>query len=177
MLPILNVIKTLKEQIDLAAVSTILDLGCGSFHGHKDELYKERDILTTVFSGKDITGIDIFEEDIVWRNKYGPPGKYILKNIMDFDITCAYDVIICHHTLEHLTQEEHDTILNRMEEASYKYLILGGPVGYSPNTAFEVSTGNIHQRHQIGLQPVFYKDRGYKIFIFDSAFLAIKENQ
>lgn len=175
MLPILNVIKTLKEELNLANINTILDLGCGSFYGHQEGLYRKRDILTTMFTGKDITGLDIFDQDIAWRKEYGPPGDYRVMNILDFSIDTHYDIIICHHTLEHLTKAEHDTIFNRIESASYKYAILGGPIGYSPNKEFEICTGNAAQEHNMELQPSFYEDVGYKIFTFDNVFLAIKE--
>ena len=65
--PILQVVNTLKLKINLKYVKSVLDLGCGSFYNKPLSLVKERDILSTVFKDKEITGIDIFDKDILWR--------------------------------------------------------------------------------------------------------------
>lgn len=183
LLPILQVISILKQQI-YPNVKTVLDLGCGSFHNRTMDLFYEHDILLNVFNGKQITGIDIFEKDILWRKEHGPIGNYICINILDYDIKEYYDVIICHHVLEHLTQKEHDIILERIEKANCRYIILGGPVGYSDNSVFVEIKNNEYEEHKIGLDPEFYENSGYNIFLFaktgstcDPSFLAIKERQ
>ena len=175
--PILQVISILKDKLNLDKIQTVLDLGCGSFYKKSLNRVKERDILSTVFNKKQITGIDIFEEDIKWRKLHGPNGNYICMNILDFEIKEHYDVIICHHVLEHLTQEEHDVLFNRIEKAECNYIILGGPVGYSDNSSFVELKGNMHEEHKIGLHPDFYLENGYNIFNHGTSFLAIKENK
>jgi len=169
----------LKEKLDLNSITTVLDLGCGSFVSHPMH-FPENDLLYSVFNSKDIKGIDIFEADVLWRRKNGPPGDYICMNILDYDIKDDFDVIICHHTLEHITQEEHDIIFNRIENMNYKYAILGGPVGKSNNDLCITKTNNKYQKHLINLDPSLYEKHGYDIYIFselncDDAFLAIKE--
>lgn len=181
MLPILKAIDILKQNID-PNIETVLDLGCGSFYNKPFDLFKDRDILFAVFNDKQITGVEIFEKDISWRKEYGPAGNYICMNILDFDIKEYYDVIICHHVLEHLTQKEHDIMFERIDNSDCRYIILGGPVGYSDNSVFVEIKGNEYEEHKIGLDPDFYKNNGYDIFLFvennsmcDPSFLAIKE--
>lgn len=173
--PILQVINVLKQNPKLRAANTVLDLGCGSFYNKSIELFEERDILNTVFNGKDITGVDIFKQDVMWRKEHGPPGKYIHMDILDFNIENYYDVIICHHVLEHLTQENHNILFDRIDNANCKNIILGGPIGYSDNSVFVEIKGNKHEEHKIGLDPKFYREYGYEIYLFGPSFLAVKE--
>jgi len=170
----LDVIGILKKELDLSSVFTVLDLGCGSFQNTSWD-YKELDILLNMFAGKDITGVDIYAPNIQWRNKYGPPGNYICADIMDFDFSEKHDIVICHHVLEHLTIEEHDYILNKIESNFKKYSILGGPVGYHDNTYHVNQTGNPNEKHQIGLDPLVYEKLGYKMFYVEPVFIAIKK--
>ena len=179
MIRIEQVIRQIKERVDMSVVNTVLDLGCGSFATRGDG-FPEHDILYTIFDGCEITGIDIFEPDIIWRKENGPKGEYLCMDILDFDLKEDYDVIICHHTLEHLSQEDHDTIFDRIEKTNYKYSILGGPIGESNNDTYIGLTKNVHQKHLIGLNPLTYENYGYDVYILkeqicDDAFLAIKE--
>lgn len=96
-------------------------------------------------------------------------------NILDFKIIKYYDVIMCHHVLEHLTQKEHDVMLERIDNADCKYIILGGPVGYSDNSVFVELKGNKYEEHKIGLSYKLYEKNGYIIFLHGPSFLAIKE--
>ena len=54
MLAILQVIDILKRELSLHDITTVLDLGCGSFYRKSLDLVDSRDILTTVFNGKNI---------------------------------------------------------------------------------------------------------------------------
>jgi len=175
MLPILQVIETLKKEID-PNVEKILDLGCGSFYNKSIDLFKKRDILFTVFNNKTITALDAFEKDINWRKEHGPKGNYICMNILDYNIEDYYDVVICHHVLEHLSQQEHDIMFDRIDNAKCRYIILGGPIGLSDNSTVQEMKDNIYEEHKIGLDPKFYSDCGYTIFSHGISFLAIKEN-
>lgn len=169
-----DVMDILKRELDLDSIRTVLDLGCGSFYNSPYD-YKTTDILLNIFGGKEITGIDIYEPNIVWRNTYGPKGTYILMDILDFDFKNKYDVVICHHVLEHLTLHQHDTILFHIENAFTKYAILGGPIGYFDNFHHVSETGNPYEEHKIGLDPIDYLIMGYKIFEVTPVFVAIKE--
>lgn len=164
----LEVMTILKEEIDFNSVDTVLDLGCGSFFNSNFD-YKVQDIPSNMFRNKKITGIDIFKTNIDWRKKYGPPGIYECINILDFNFSEKYDIVFCHHVLEHFSQEEHDIVLEKIESSFTKYSILGGPVGYHDNTHHINQTGNIYEEHKIGLNPDVYAQLDYKIF------LAIKE--
>jgi len=173
-LPIIQVIEILNNRIDFNKINTVLDLGCGSFYNKSFDLFPERDVLS-VFTGKNITAYDIFEKDIEWRKEYGPLGNYSCMDILDVDIKERHDVIICHHVLEHLTQKDHDEMFKRIDSANCKYIILGGPVGYSDNSVFVKIKENKYEEHKIGLDPEFYNNNGYEIYNFGPSFLAIKE--
>lgn len=127
-----------------------------------------------MFGNKKIRGIDIFKPNIDWRKEFGPPGVYECIDILDFDFAEKYDVVLCHHVLEHLSQEEHDVVFEKIESSFTKYSIIDGPVGYHDNTGHVKNTGNIYEEHKIGLDPAIYAQRGYKIFTVDKIFLAIK---
>jgi trans-aconitate methyltransferase len=170
-----DVMDILRRELDLSDVKTVLDLGCGSFYNSPYD-YKTTDILLNIFGDKEITGIDIYKPNIEWRTAYGPKGNYILMDIIDFDFKEKFDVVICHAVLEHLTQEQHDTILNRIEDNFTKYAILGGPINYSDNSHHVNETGNPYEEHLISLNPDIYEGMGYRIFkIPPDNFVAIKE--
>jgi trans-aconitate methyltransferase len=131
--PIKQVIKTLKDKISSSNITTVLDLGSSSFDGQPIDNFHNYDILFNVFNGKAITGIDIFEKDVDWRKNNGPEGEYLCMNILDFKPEKKYDVVLCHHMLEHLTQEAHDIVFELIENSFSKYAIIGGPIGESGN--------------------------------------------
>lgn len=169
-----DIIAILNRELNLANISTVLDLGCGSFLNSIYD-YTAGDILTAVFKDKIIKGVDIFQPNIDWRHKFGPKGDYICEDVNTFDLSGKYDAIICHHVLEHLTQKEHDELFLKIEQSFNKYAIIGGPNGFYNNDSHIEWTGNQHEKHKIGLDPSFYESKGYKVFKIDNVFLAIKE--
>jgi SAM-dependent methyltransferase len=170
----LDVMKILRQGMNLSQVSTVLDLGCGSFLNSAFD-YKVQDILLNIFGDKEIKGLDIFKPNIDWRNKFGPKGIYEQADITKYDFNEKYDVVICHHVLEHLTQEEHDVVLENIEKTFTKYAVLGGPVGYHDNSLHVRKSGNPNEEHKIGLNPDVYKKLGYEIFLVGKIFVAIKK--
>ncbi|MFA5366483.1 MAG: class I SAM-dependent methyltransferase [Dehalococcoidia bacterium] len=170
----LDVMKILRRGMNLSQVRTVLDLGCGSFLDSKFD-YKVQDILLNIFGDKEIKGLDIFKPNIDWRNEFGPKGVYEQVDITKYDFNEKYDVVICHHVLEHLTQEEHDKVLENIEKTFTKYAVLGGPVGYHDNTFHVRKSGNSNEEHKIGLNPEVYKKLGYEIFLIGKVFVAIKK--
>lgn len=168
-----EIINTIKNRIDLNNISSVLDLGCGAFIS-REKIYPYHDMLS-IFNDKIIKCIDIFEDNILWRQKHGPIGDYECMNILDYKFKEKYDVIICHHVLEHLKQEEHDIIFEKIDNSDCKYIILGGPIGESDNDSWVLKTKNSYEKHLIGLNPLFYENKGYEINLYDNAFLAIKE--
>ena len=169
-----DVMAILRSELDMDSIDTVLDLGCGSFYNSPYD-YETTDILLNIFGGKDIHAIDIYKPNIDWRKQYGPPGTYEQLDVMDFEFSKKYDLIICHHVLEHLTQEDHDKLLANIEKSFNKYSILGGPVGYHDNIIHENITGNPNEKHIIGLDPKVYEQLGYKMFYVSPVFVAIKK--
>jgi SAM-dependent methyltransferase len=170
----LEVMEILRRGMDLSSVRTVLDLGCGSFLNSAFD-YRVQDILLNMFGDKEIKGLDIFKPNVDWRNEFGPKGVYEQADITKYDFNEKYDVVICHHVLEHLTQEEHDAVMENIEKTFTKYAVLGGPVGYHDNTYHVKKTGNSYEEHKIGLNPDVYKKLGYEVFLVDKIFIAIKK--
>ena len=164
----LDIIKILKEELE--PVGSVLDLGCGSFYNSPYD-YKEWDILRNVFSGCKITGLDIYDKNIEWRREYGPEGVYVQMDILNYLFDKEYDLVICHHVLEHLTRTEHDYILKRIKDVAKKYIVIGGPVGFSDNAHHVEETGNPYEEHKIGLNPEDYPE--FKRFFVEPVFLGI----
>lgn len=141
-------------------IYTVLDLGCG----HDDpsfankELREKEDILFSLFAENyDITGIDAFEGAILFREKFGPVGKYILGDVRNFiELTNGkqYDLIICHHTIEHLIKDDGVKLIKDIESKAKKLIILGAPNGFRE----QKSNHNPFQGHLSGWVPGDFKD-------------------
>lgn len=170
----LDVMEIVRREVDLSSVNTVLDLGCGSFYKHPLK-YEEHDLLYNLFRDKDITGVDMFEPNIAWRNEHGPQGTYLLADMVTFDYSRKFDLILCHHSLEHLSIFDCNKVLEGIEQGFVKYAIIGGPIGYHDNSAHMSATGNPHEVHRIGLHPFFFEKLGYMVFPIYPAFVAIKK--
>lgn len=166
-------IPLIKKLIPTNAVS-ILDVGCGKlWEGNKEK----EDILLSISKNKNynITGIDIFPECIEWRKNSDPNGTYIQMDVRDVkQLNKKYDVIICHHVIEHLTKGEGRKLIQDIESMNPKLIIFGTPIGFR-NTEYATELhDNEFELHKCGWVQNDFIQLGYKVFSYKEAFLSHK---
>ncbi|GFE59659.1 class I SAM-dependent methyltransferase [Geobacter sp. AOG2] len=168
----LDIIPLIKQFIS-PEVATVLDVGCGFLDSHYD-LY-EHDLLWTCFAGKDIVGIDAFGPNIQKREQFGPKGVYLEMMAEDIDVLAPRDLVICHHVLEHLSKDSFDKVMKSILSLAKKQIIIGGPIGYVDNSYHVEFTGNQYEKHEIGLDPEYFKKLGFKVYYLPPVFIAFMD--
>ena len=167
-------IPMIKKHIPKDAIS-IIDVGCGKLN---DDNPEKEDILISCFNDPKykIIGIDGFEENIVWRKNYPLKGEYILMDVRDITkLGRKFDVVICHHVIEHLVKKESLKLVKDLESITNKVLIIGTPVGFT-DTHYAVDLHhNELELHKCGWLPGEFEAMGYKTITKKQAFLAIKK--
>lgn len=124
------------KQLITPDIKSVLDLGCGNHDASflDSNLRAKEDILINLFpSGYDLTGIDLFEGAIEYRNNFGPHGTYILGDIRNFiKLTNGrhFDMILCHHVIEHLPKEDGAKLIADVESKALKLVVFGAPQGF-----------------------------------------------
>ena len=155
-------------------IVTVLDVGCGRLW---DNNPKNEDILFSLFDSPryKITGIDIFEDCILWRKKNGPIGDYLVMDARNLkDLQGQFDVVIAHHVLEHFFKEESISLLNLIEKKTLKQIVIGTPIGFT-NTEYAVKLhNNENERHLCAWYPEEFEKRGYNVFKIKNVLLAVK---
>ena len=167
-------IPIIKKHIPKDAIS-VIDVGCGKLN---DDNPDKEDILISCFSDPkyEITGIDGFKENIEWRNNHRLRGEFILMDVRDIKkLGRKFDVVICHHVIEHLVKEESLALVKGLESITGKVLIIGTPVGFT-DTHYAVDLHhNDLELHKCGWMPSEFEQMGYKTMTKKQAFLAIKK--
>lgn len=141
---------------------SVLCIGCGHHNSSffkNESMRKNHDILETCFSSFDITGIDIFPKAIEYRNTFGPKGTYISGDTRDIRslVTSKFDVVICHHVIEHLPKEDGWKLIEDCESLSKNIVIFGAPTGFVKSN----SKDNEYMEHLSGWTPKEFS--GYNI--------------
>lgn len=166
-------IPIIKRHIPKDAIS-IIDVGCGKLNDGNTE---KEDILISCFNNPrySITGIDGFDKNIEWRRNHSLKGNYILMDVRDvLKLQKKYDVVICHHVIEHLVKDESIKLVKDLESITNKVLVIGTPVGFT-DTHYAVDLHNNDlELHKCGWMPQEFLDMGYKTITKKQAFLAIK---
>lgn len=163
----------IKRAIPQDAV-TVIDVGCGMVHEGDS---KDDDILSSCFSNPKykITGIDGFEPNIQWRKANHPTGDFVQMDVRKIDeLGKKFDVVICHHVIEHFEKDESIALVKKLESSANKLLVIGTPIGFV-DTAYNVE---LHQNeleaHKCGWTPEEFKNLGYETFSKKNAFIAMK---
>ncbi len=168
-----DVIPFIRKALNSESI-TVLDVGCGKLWEGND---KSEDILLSVFIDPKfkITGIDVFQECVDWRNENGPNGTYLKMDARDLmKLAGNFDIVISHHVLEHFTKEESRKILEQIEEKAIKQVIIGTPIGFT-DTEYTVKLHkNESERHLCGWTPEEFESRGYTVYEIKNALLAVK---
>ncbi|MEI6479408.1 MAG: class I SAM-dependent methyltransferase [bacterium] len=168
-----DIMPAIKEAVRGDIVS-VLDVGCGRIWDGND---KNEDILFSIFDKPNfkITGIDVFPECIEWRRQNGPSGEYLVMDARNIDtLSNSFDLVICHHVLEHFSKDESEKLLVELEKKAAKQVIVGTPIGFT-NTEYAVEIhGNEHERHLCGWEPDEFRNRGYAVTVIKNVLIAVK---
>lgn len=140
---------------------SILDLGCGQ--GLPMELLKKRHSITYA------QGVDIFQPYINRLATRSLFDKLTLADVTRIKIQPkSYDVVMLSQVIEHLKSSQADKILNQMESAAKKVVIIATPFG---QIDYQTDDGNEYQHHHSYYFPDFFTRRGYKVIKLGGTFL------
>lgn len=136
----------------------ILDLGCGyGFWGLYLRMKKRGDFI--------ITGIERFTRYVAIHNEMNIYTETYLLDVRDmsnFYYFRKYDLIICGELVEHLTKEEADVLLDKLDSMFNKMLIVTTPLGFMKTVGYD---NNKYQIHKSGYDKKYFKDRGFTVKI------------
>ena len=153
---------------------SILDVGCGML---SDGNPLSEDILHEVCRGNryEVTGIDKFPRCVQWREMNGPPGDYRVMDARDVRTLCRhFDVIICHHVIEHLTKEDGVSLLAALECMYDRLLLVATPIGFVDTEYNVILHHNEWERHLCGWEPDEFRGMGYHVLEIKNQFIASK---
>lgn len=134
----------------------VLDLGCGTYNYANPKTNQKK-----FYS----VGIDIFQESIDESKALGLHDEYKLMNVMDIDTAFEknyFDTVVALDLIEHLTKENSEQLLNKMEHIARKVIIFT-PNGFVPQVEHY---GNPFQVHLCGWTAQEMKQRGYNVIGF-----------
>lgn len=152
---------------------SILDVGCGMLY---DGNPLSEDILHEVCRGRggryEVTGIDAFPKCARWRDKNGPPGDYLVMDARDVrTLGRRFDVVICHHVIEHLPTDAGRRLLADLEGMFDRLLVVATPTGFV-DTEYNVKLHrNELERHLCGWEPGKFRRRGYDVLEIKNQFV------
>lgn len=152
---------------------SILDVGCGML---RDGSPPTEDVLLALCSGRNyaVTGIDLFPECVRWRNMNGPPGKYMVMDAMDVHtLRKRFDVIVCHHVIEHLAKDDGERLLGALEGMYDGLLVVAAPAGFVDTSTTHVDGTDLEMRLS-GWDIAEFRDRGYYVRQIKNQFIAFK---
>ena len=130
----------------------VLDLGCGS------------DSPIRSFSHKFYSvGLDIFKSNIIRSKQKNIHNKYYLMSVLDIDKRFKenqFDCVLASDLIEHLTKEDSEKLIKKMEKIAKKKVIIFTPNGFLPQKAYD---NNKWQEHKSGWAINEMRNKGYKI--------------
>ncbi len=141
-------IKYLKRE--LSGYDSVLDLGCG--------YNSPIQYCNIPFS----VGVELFEPYLQESKAKGIHGQYIKADIRKIAFKPkSFDAVIAIELLEHLTKQEGNELLNKMEKWARKKVIITTPNGYLWQNGYD---DNLLQQHKSGWSSVELKSLGFKVF-------------
>lgn len=140
----------------------------------------DEDVLHELCRSKSyaVTGIDLFPKCVQWREKNGPPGEYMVMDARDVHtLHKKFDVVICHHVIEHLPKGDGRSLLARLEGMYNRLLVVATPTGFVDTGYNVLLHDNEAERHLCGWEMAEFRDRGYYIRQIKNQFLAFKTDE
>lgn len=156
---------TFRKSFD-GKIKSVLDLGCNDGR-----------ILEFVFAGNipklEFTGVDLYEDYLEGARK-----KKIYKNLYKLDVRRKnwgkiekrkYDLVLCSQLIEHLTKQEGNRLIKKMEFLSKKRVMIATPNGFQKfnpleNHIWDEYESNLDQGHKSGWITEEFRKRGYKVY-------------
>lgn len=138
---------------ELTGVKSVLDVGCGplsSIHQFKKEL-----CFTSV-------GIDIFEQSVESSRAAGVHDKHYVMDARTIDTAFppkSFDAVIAVDVIEHLTKEDGNKLLQKMELLARKKIIITTPNGFLEQ---HEHSGNPFQEHKSGWTIKEMRNHGFR---------------
>lgn len=134
----------------LANCDTVLDLGCG----YNSPLQH----CGVPFS----VGVELFEPYLKESKKKGIHSQYIKADIRKVEfVPKSFDAAIAIEVLAHLTRQEGNELLKKMERWARKKVMITTPNGYLWQNGYH---GNPLQQHKPGWSSVELKELGFKVY-------------
>mgnify|MGYP001587164300 CR=1 FL=1 len=137
---------------------TVLDMGCGD------------GTLMEGIAGNNwkITGIDIYEKDILNAKKKGIYEKLIKGDLVRETKRLVkqekkYDLVFCSQVIEHITKKEGRKLLDLAEKLTKKRIYFGTPRGFMRQPEVFLK-GNPYQYHKSGWSIEDFTSRGYRVY-------------
>ena len=169
---------------DFTECESVLDIGVGGYkfleEGHKMQWpWKEVDLLYKYFGEMDVYGIDAFDPHITWRNEHGPKGKYqqmLLQDILNVKDVFGkenFDIVMCHHVLEHVNYSEIQIATENMIKLADKKVVIGGPTVFHDNAIAVQIHHNKYEKHVSNLKTEYFEKLGFEIHRVKDVFVGI----
>ncbi len=137
---------------DLINCNSVLDLGCGN-HSMVPSMVPEH--VYTV-------GVEYFKPYYEESVQKGRHKKCIHSNVMEVEFEDkSFDAVVLSDVLEHLTKEEGQILLQRMERWARKKVIVFTPNGFVPQEEYD---SNPFMEHKSGWDVNEFKKTGYRVF-------------
>lgn len=135
---------------------TVLDVGCGDG--------RIMDIINNERKWK-ITGVDIYEPDVLKARDTGAYKEVIVGDILNIDkrFKTKYDVIFCSNVLEHLYKKNSLNMLLKFEKLGKKIVIIV-PRGFlEKEDPYYFEGDNPYQIHKSAWQIDEFREKGYVV--------------
>ncbi len=131
----------------------ILELGAG-----------KNSYIRTLYKKISITAIDIHMPSIIDAKKRNVYNSYIYGNVLDlkeFVDESSFDVVISFDLIEHFTKKDGELLVELMDYAAKKTVIIYTPNGFLPQTSFD---NNSFQEHKSGWEYTEMQNKGFKVY-------------
>lgn len=134
---------------ELSDCNSVLDLGCGP-----DSLVRFSEIYKV--------GVEAFEPYLEESKRKGIHNKYIKEDITKVEFKPkSFDAVIMIDVIEHISKQEAEKLLNKVEIWAKKKVIIFTPNGFMERGVIE---NNPFQEHKSGWQKEEFEKRGFSVF-------------
>ena len=140
-----------QDLIIAAGMTTGLDIGCG-----------QRSLLTELRGpGFKSTGIDASSDMLEQARRNNAHDHYICGNVVGLADDMKYDVVVLSEVIEHLTREDGEKLLDKVDSLALRLIYVETPNGFLEQPPLD---GNPYQEHLSGWTSDDFRRRGYEVY-------------